>query len=821
MAGFVAVMPAAAFATQAPADAALTLDPDAAAPKGSLNPTGRAVILTVPVMDGTLYLGDVSLTIGADESVQLPAARLLDLVGPRVTDEVREALRALLAGRGALASADLAQRGIQARYNPQSLQVELTISSASRASRALHLAESYEPGRGGFVAPANYSAYVNLRGSFDYVHQGDDRGLTIPVIYVEGAARYADVVLETEGNWQPGVRGTDYQRRGTRLVLDDANRLVRWAAGDLLTLGRGFQSAPDMAGISLYRSYNILQPQTIIRPRGDRSFRLDRRSTVEVRVNDQLIRRMELDPGAYDLRDFPFAQGANDVRLTITDDAGRTETVRFNIFLDQAQLASGLSEFGVYAGILSPLGRGGPVYSDDLAVSGFYRRGISDRLTLGANVQAEPSGFMGGGEIVAATAIGSVAAFASGSYHKDFGSGWASIVTFQRPFQRSNGQSDTLSFSLEARSRNFAPIDAGTPFNPFVYEVGAGYSRTLAENIYAGVDARFSKGRDDQADVTSIRANVGWSISPDLTFTGDARYERDTFGRHIGAFLSLTYRLNRYSNLRGDYDTRFNRARITYQTYRGSGTGSYNINADLERSDGGVGATVNANYFTNRAELGFSHFGTFEGEFGPSTSQRSSIRFGTAIGMADGTFSVGRPVYDSFAVVRAHRSLKGADVILDPAGAGYGSTANTGRLGTALYPSLSSYSERNIVVDAPLAPPGADLGAGAFRLMPPYRAGYLLTVGSDYAVTIVGRLLNAAGEPVKLVAGTATELARPERNPVTLFTNADGRFSAAALAPGKWRIVMLDTDKSAFEIDIPKENEGIVRLGDLKAVPSN
>src|SRR3546814_15930632 len=110
-------------------------------------------------------------------------------------------------------------------------------------------------------------------------------------------------------------------------------------------------------------------------------------------------------------------------------------------------------------------------------------------------------------------------------------------------------------------------------------------------------------------------------------------------------------------------------------------------------------------------------------------------------------------------------------------------------MGTALQPSLSSYSERNLLVTAPDAPIGTDLGEGSFRLLPAYRSGYRLTVGSDYMVSVVGRLIGTNGEPITLVAGTAVEEAHPEREPVQLFTNAAGRFGATGLAPGRWRII--------------------------------
>ncbi|WP_077147504.1 hypothetical protein [Sphingopyxis sp. KK2] len=795
------------------ADMRVVLDPGADGAQA--NPTGRAVVLTAPLFDGQSYIGDTTLTLEPGGQASFSAERLLALLGPRLAPALIETLRKRLAERGQIGRADLEGVGVAIRYDPLTLQLVMDIAAASRASRSVTLGDDNGRGPTTYVAPAEVSAYLNIRGSMDWVQQGIDQGLSAPITFLDGAVRAGGVVLEGEANWQAGAPGVDFQRRGTRLVYDDRDSLIRWSGGDLRTLARGFQAAPEIGGLSISRFYSLLDPQRIIRPRGSRSFRIDRRSVVEVRVNGQLVRRLELDPGSFDLKDFPFTQGSNDVRLTITDDTGRTESFNFDIFLDQSQLAEGLSEFGLYAGVLAPLGRRGPVYSDDLAFSGFYRRGVSDKLTLGVNAQADPHGWMGGIETVVATPIGSFGGFASASHVDGFGKGWASVLTFQRTIARRERGADALSLSFEARSRDFAPIGVGPPSNPYRYIAGASYNASISDALYGGLDARYSRGRGTEPNVGSLRATGGWRISPQLNLTGDISYERAGRQDRVGVFLSLVFRLDRASNLRADYDSRGDRKRLTYQTYHGSGTGAYNFSADVEHSDFGVATTANGIYYSNRAELGFSHFGTFERDLGGSTGQRTSLRFGTSLAFADGSVSIGRPIQDSFAIVRAHPSLKGTDIFIDANGRF--STANSGTLGTALQPSLSSYSERNLLVTAPDAPLGTDLGEGSFRLLPGYRSGYRLTVGSDYMVSVVGRLLGANGQPIALVAGSAIEEAHPEREPVPLFTNAAGRFGATGLAPGRWRITLTDPDRTQFSLLIPEGAERTVAAGDLVA----
>jgi outer membrane usher protein len=781
-----------------------------------LNPTGRAIVLTVPAKDGAAYLGDMPLTIGADDSLSFPAERALQLLDPLIDPEVMKGLRGSLAGKGTIGPADLIAAGIGVDYDPQTLELRFAIPVEKRASRRLSVSALDHQSVGTFVRPASHSAYLNIRGSVDLYEDGPVTGFQNPVFLLNGVVNSGGLVLETDAIWTPGSSGADFQRLGTRGVYDDTKNVIRFSFGDLETQGRGFQAAPDMAGISLLRSYSVLNPQQIIRPRGDRTFRLERPSTVEVIINGQQVRRIQLAPGNYNLRDFPFAQGGNDIRLNVLDDTGRTEVLRFNIFLDQTQLAKGLDEFGLYMGIKAPLGVHGPDYQEDWIVSGFYRRGLSDNLTLGANFQADEQIQMGGIEAMFGTPIGSFGTHFAVSHTKGFGDGFAIQATFQRLIQHRNGQADTFNLFFEHRSRRFAPVTFFLADNQYDYEVGGGYTHAFGSDVYMGANARFSKGRGLNPDVHSYSLTGGWRISSRATLTAEARYTEDSRGDDFSGFLTLTVRFGRTSSIRSEYDTRDNRARLSYQTLHGNGVGSYNVTADVERSDFGSNVGFNANYFTNRAELGVSHFGTFAGDFGDSTSQRTTFRLGTSIAFAEGGASIGRPIYDSFAIIKPHPSLKKADVVVEPTVMGY--AANSGSLGSATMPNLSSYSERVVTVDVAGAPAGADIGQGSFKLFPGYRSGYVLTVGSDYYLTATGTMLDADGQPVALVSGKATELAKPDRAPVTVFTNRQGRFGATGLAPGQWRIEMLDANKSVYVITIPQDAEGVVRLGDITPV---
>src|SRR3546814_11882597 len=97
----------------------------------------------------------------------------------------------------------------------------MEIAPASRATRSVTLGDDAARGTVNYIAPADFSAYLNIRGSMDWVQQGTDKGLAAPITFLDGAARAGGVVRESEANWQAGARGDAFQRRGTGVSYAD------------------------------------------------------------------------------------------------------------------------------------------------------------------------------------------------------------------------------------------------------------------------------------------------------------------------------------------------------------------------------------------------------------------------------------------------------------------------------------------------------------------------------------------------------------------------------------------------------------------------
>jgi outer membrane usher protein len=782
-----------------------------------LNPTSRTITLPVPISDGITELGEVALTIGTDDALSVERVAFLSVIAGSITEAALKDLKLALGEVSLVTQAQLVIAGYPITYDPDKLSLRVALPITARGTRTLKIADLDRARIGTFERPARFSAFVNLRTNLDYTSTGANQGLSDPQLFFDGAARFANVVAEYEATIRTGnSEANGFTRQGTRFIYDDMPRTLRWTLGDLSTSGRGFQGSTPSGGISVARSYAQLQPQRDVRPRGDQSITVLRPSTVEAFVNERSVRRFRLDPGTYRLTDFPFTEGSNDVRLEIVDDAGKRDIVSFDLFFNRTLLQPGTSEFSASLGVESEIVDGVIEYDTDKPyLSGYYVRGINNRLTAGGNVQISKTGRVVGLESVISLPFGTLAADVGLSDRDDVGSGVAANMSFSRLVAadaRKNAIGAT--FSVEYRSENFSSVFGRPSTNPFEFQLGASLSRSIGQSAFILADVRHSVARGSASDITSARVSYGHRLTSVDSISVDMSYSKTALRDDVGFRVAYTRRFGERGTLRADYDSASEQAGLAYQTSRGFGVGAYSANADLRRSEGGIQGAIGANYTANRADIGLNHSISYASSTSNVEDSRTSLRVGTALAFADGKLALSRPISDGFAMVAAHPSLKGANIEIEPREGGYES--RSGMLGPAVVPALSAFVERQISFDVPNAPAGYDLGAGNIRVLPPLHAGYLAIVGSDYSVTVVGKLMDRDGVALAFVSGKAFEVGQPDREPVVLFTNREGRFGASGLRPGQWRIEMGGEQNATYLLSVPANAVGIVQIGTLQ-----
>ncbi len=883
-----------------------------------LNPTGRTYEIEVPLKVDGARLGDVGIEITADEKLFVDAKLLKTYLAKIYIPEVLTAALAVpeeqtvqiadasVVGKKApgasssavqlvsqqlekkepgdlgggkpsyLSLATLNDRGINMRYNPLNLELELFPAVDQRPTSTLSFKQNTEQESVTLEQPAYVSAYLNMHLAGSYISQNayGRTGAEAPTLDLDGAVRVGPYVVETEGTfYNPGIQWfspgyfQDYvfYRRGTRLVYDLPDEAIRVRVGDVSPQSIGFQTAPDLLGISADVSYAQLQPQKSIRPTGSHSFRIERPSNVDIIVDNVLIKHIRLGPGNYDLTDLPLNPGANNVKLVIEDDTGQRQTLEFTGFSGQELLSPGVSEWSINAGIksydmgavdpgLSPAASS-PVnttlvnksasstfyaqreyFFNEPAMTGFYKSGILDWLTVRANFQSDTSLAMGGAGAAAQTMNGFISARLAASEAYSGGSGFAAQLGYD--YNKLNWFGYNASFRVlgEYRTHDFETV--GTYMAPLDYSayLSATYTQHLPWSITGGIS--FSYYFADHTSVSDpgnrweVDATLSTQLSDSLSASLSLGYSQDQTGNTSACcvsnqngfqgFLRFAWTPEAHVIASASYDSRSQstQASITELSDK-AGVGSWNASAITESSaDGQSTVSGSASYLANRAEFYFNHAADFSGPgYGGldrpySTQELTSAGVATSFVYADGAWGVGRRIANGFALITPHESLQGSPVVV---GEAESHVAESDWLGPAVVPSASPYRQTRVSYDAPGAPAGYDLGSAAFDMKAPYKAGYNLTAGSAYTVTAMGTLLDAEGQPLPLLAGEAREANKEKGRKVELFTNRAGRFGAQGLAPGKWIIEMpTDPEPSHYVIEIREGVTGLHNAGTLK-----
>ncbi|MGH6816049.1 MAG: hypothetical protein ACREC6_10110 [Hyphomicrobiaceae bacterium] len=564
-------------------------------------------------------------------------------------------------------------------------------------------------------------------------------------------------------------------------------------------------------------------------------------------MDGAIVRRIRLSPGEYNLSDLPLKPGANTVVLHIEEDTGQRRTLEFTMFSDRKLLAVGIDEWQLAAGARSRQNDGDwrtrffgqPEYLwDSPVLTAFYRRGLTEAMTGEAHIQGDRDVVMGGAGTVWQSAVGLFAVDGALSYHGDYGLGFAVGASYDLLNVLGwDGYRRSYRLSGEYRSDDFANVGTSHPHRDTWLSLAALYSQELPWDMSGSLSLRYAfsghyaRFDDDSWNVDlslskrltaalSASFSVGYGDKGHRTYTTcgscESHSRDDDTGLH--AAFRLLYRVDDKSSLAASYDTRNEVGHTTYARNEGSGVGAWNAVVDVAHDQRHEGGSVG--YIGNRAEVSLSHVSRIDGidvvygRFDPrSAEQRSSLRVESGIAFADGAWAFGRPVRGSFAIVDGHANLQGKEVTV---GTRDSEIAHSGWFGPALVPDIAAYSSRSVQFDVPDLPLGYDLGAGAFDFFSPYKAGFRLTVGSDYTVSALGTLVDRDDKPIPLLAGIAYEPDKKDGPKVQLFTNRVGRFGAQGLAPGRWIVEMPTEPVTKFVLVVPGGTIGLFNAGTLK-----
>ena len=783
-------------------------------PAQRLNTGSEDISLLVPVRD-TGPLGQAEVRITPSDQVSVSVADLARALQRSASSGAFDALQARASTQPFAPIDSFKDLGLSLTFDPATLELVVGLDPTSRLRRRIPLGFEDGPTTIPADTSARFAVALTYQGTLDYEHVGPETGLQSPRFNLDVDGRIRPVAFQNRFTYD-GDLDDPFSRQASRLIYDQPGRALRWTAGDLEPAGTSFQGSIDVAGVGVSRLIQTYRSGRSLTATTARTLTLQAPATVEIYVNGQPSRTLQLGPGVFDLTDLPLTIGASRVQIVVQDQAGDRQVIDYDFFTDFSLLAPGLSEFDFQVGIRAPLLFNDRDYLTDRPVAtGFYRRGINDRLTAGANFQISDTSQQIGTEAIFGSPYGILNGELAVSNNDVGGSGYAARLDYRLTQDiPALSNSRRINLSVEHRSAKFSGLEDAPQVNSISWLVSARLDQPITPTISATFGADYAASRtafiDDRYGAS---AGLNWSPEPLTSISARVSYTNQTFaGRDEVTFgVTAVRRFGLTSSANASYDSGDQRAQIGFN--RGPGLTARGIAYAAQVSRDRENAFLNGNlsYLGNRGEIGLAHVTALDRD-GDISSQTTSLRAAGTVAFADGAFAIGPRIYGAFAIVDTHPSLRDSAVIL---GDRFSQTevSRSGIFGPALAP-LSSYSQQSVVYDVPDAPVGYDLGAGVFELYPWTNAGYKLTVGSAFNVTVSGEMLDEDGQPLALVSGTARSVDDPDAPPRQLFTNRTGRFGVSGLSAGRWQIVFVNG--LIYEITVPGDQAALVRVGELR-----
>ncbi len=767
--------------------------------------------LLVPLIIENQYEEMVKIIVENDSSVkQIMLGPSLNRFKNYLSEEAYNDLFKSLNSDGSIDLKKLKSLGFSVRYNSDSVELSIDLDPTIRKKNIVSIETRNNYQNISFLKPAAFSTYLNYYVTKDYAYSPN--AINQLTANFESAINFYSFVLEgdldyTEHNEHP------FQRRDVRLVKDFTSLNVRSMLGDLRYDLKGYQSYRPLAGISIDNDFS-LNPGKISTALSSQDFYLKSNSSVKLFINDRFIRTLDLNAGNHSLEDLPIQAGLNDVRLEVTDSAGRNETLNFLHHTSKDLLKKGRHDFNYTVGVPYQDENGARVYSkneDKRTLSLFHRYAFSNYWTPGFYYQGDNYQYLTGVENTFSTPIGvfSVDFVSSDTdYTKE---GYAFKAIYQVfDYHGPNGTTRRLSFSEEKISRTFAVLGNLIPNNKIRDRVGASYSQNLWENMSANLNLDYSMNKSPM-EVDPYQLSLSWTkkLSTSL-FLSRNRQSNNEWNN--SAFVMLNY----------DIPEDKQSVNLFYDTQNENKRGDFNFRSQNRAGyiNGGVGVEqteVNQRYHTS---FGFEHekFVTnFRHEVTDdknraSLGNSSQIRFGQGLVWAQNRFAFSRPVSSSFAIVSPNKYLKGEEVAINPNDEG--DLAHAGYYSNGVVPSMSPYQPYMVQLDSTLLTPGKNMGKDYYWLFPTYKSGHVIDIGEPGNVLLIGHLVDQNKVPWKLVVGELVNV-KDSNDKIEFFTDKQGRFMIEGLKSGEYSIIVSEVKHLPTKMIIRDDIQGIFKIGNI------
>lgn len=596
----------------------------------------------------------------------------------------------------------------------------------------------------------------------------------------------------------------DQQNHVVRLlsqwVMSDRENVRELVLGDAYVSTGALGGGAILGGLTFQRNF-ALDPYLVRVPRLGYQGSVMAPSTVDVYVNNVLVRRVAVAPGQFNLQGIAPLSGAGNVRYVISDPLSRQSDVAFEYYATSSALRPGLSEYAWSVGFLrEKYGMQSFDYGVPLLL-GRYRIGVTNALTLGGRAELARQRVSGGSEFTLAGRVGELN-FASG----------ASVDT-EGPVQRGSAlqvgyyyQMRSVSLRAVAKftSRSYATANLSPRDDRALSEYSASSGISLGRRVSLSAQVGFAVSRDiGPRGRLSLVQNLQFSNQLSLQLLA-SRTDNRLGDTQYDAFATLTFNFagNHSAAVSGHVGRTSSdaTASVTKPIIGATGVG-YQGSASLGPTNRYV-ASVQAQSSLIRAEAAYFN------EQGRSHSLLNAS--GTIVFMEGAGLFASRPIDQSFAVAEV-RGVPDAAAYLNNQ-----EVARTNSKGVAFIPNLLPYYGNRIRIDDANLPADLQVETSEVIVAPPPRGGARVTFESRRLRLVRGRL-DPRGLPLSDVQyGTLSVVVDGKTwdSPI----GKGGEFELDGVPEGRWPARAVGESACVFVLNVTRSEKPISSVGRVVCV---
>ena len=756
-------------------------------------------------VDG-VSLGDVTVDIGpASELTAINYDELEKVLIQFVNQSRLERLKLNLRQDRFVSVKDIQRAGFGVNFEEKELRVLMDIPLEMRTIKDFPIMFQNEK-VGKLLDDVSFSGYLNLRGSVSNNESTTSNTYTYVQNPAQGQLDFVQnfhfFTFESSANYREFEKENLYKDQSS-IVKDFYDMQSRLRIGDYNMFTNGFQTNLQAAGVQFQKQFSIY-PSRGSYNRRSTTINIRTASMMEVFINDNMVLRVRVNPGPYNLKELPLNFGLNKVKVVLKNDFGGIEELDIDMLYDDQILAKGVHDFSYQIGRPSFFVGIERQYVDEYFGSFYHRYGLTNEHTLYVNAQSYRDmanaglGFgwltkWGTGLLDLTSYSDSVISYAPASRWRynspDFETEWLKQFRLFGSAEFRNKDYKTIGL-LGSTISNFSERYDVSFQKQFGFEtsVGLGFFKSKGENFGGDElgrrltfqtgfarDWRFDMSynwSDANPDLDQVFLTLNWFESEGKS---QANISHSTANNQTSIGLTKNRRQN-YNDLQID-------ARMTAQKDRNSGD---------EAQDAGLSANYYGKKFESR--LGLNSFNN-----SGSMSNSAQLGIGTALVWTTEGFGMSRPVTDSFALVQARGLGKGQYVTIPD---GQEKDAVKIRNGESfVFSDLASYIKRPLSLDSTYIGAGARLERESYVITPTYRSGLFVDLNVIRSVTAKGRLVGKTKDQVSFLSGKILD-AEGKIFSTGFFTDDAGNFIIDGLQYGKYQIVPTDERirKIIFEI---------------------